>query len=209
MPEVRGAGAAAPPARGGSVAGGAGRRRELEPISATARSRRSERWPLHGRIRRACDPMVWAVRPSATGVASGWLALLDIQPRQRRRSSWAASGSRHACSARAPATEAMFLLLRLAADELGYRRLVWKCNALNAPSRRAAERLGFTYEGRHRMHMVVKGPQPRHRLVQHRRGRMAAAAATRWRPGWTRRIISRTARRNIALPCCAGSVPVG
>ena len=57
------------------------------------------------------------------------------------------------------ATEAIFLMLKLAADELGYRRLVWKCNALNAPSKRAAERLGFTYEGRHRMHMVVKGRQ--------------------------------------------------
>ncbi|HET8997227.1 MAG TPA: GNAT family protein, partial [Acetobacteraceae bacterium] len=57
------------------------------------------------------------------------------------------------------ATEAMFLLLHLAADECGYRRLVWKCNALNAASRRAAERLGFSYEGRHRMHMVVKGRQ--------------------------------------------------
>ncbi len=55
------------------------------------------------------------------------------------------------------ATEAVYLLLKLAADDLGYRRLVWKCNALNAPSKRAAERLGFTYEGRHRMHMVVKG----------------------------------------------------
>jgi RimJ/RimL family protein N-acetyltransferase len=55
------------------------------------------------------------------------------------------------------ATEAMFLPLKLAADDLGYRRLVWKCNALNAPSKRAAERLGFTFEGTHRMHMVVKG----------------------------------------------------
>jgi RimJ/RimL family protein N-acetyltransferase len=51
----------------------------------------------------------------------------------------------------------MFILLRHAADELGYRRLVWKCNALNEPSRRAAERLGFTYEGTLRAHMVVKG----------------------------------------------------
>jgi len=42
---------------------------------------------------------------------------------------------------------------------LGYRRLVWKCNALNAPSKRAAERLGFVYEGQHRKHMVVKGRQ--------------------------------------------------
>jgi hypothetical protein len=51
----------------------------------------------------------------------------------------------------------MFLPLRHAADDLGYRRLVWKCNALNAPSRRAADRLGFSFEGVHRAHLVVKG----------------------------------------------------
>jgi RimJ/RimL family protein N-acetyltransferase len=51
----------------------------------------------------------------------------------------------------------MFMLLRLAADDLGYRRLTWKCNALNAPSVRAAGRLGFTYEGTLRSHVVVKG----------------------------------------------------
>jgi RimJ/RimL family protein N-acetyltransferase len=55
------------------------------------------------------------------------------------------------------ATEAMFLLAREAFDGLGYRRLEWKCNALNAPSRRAAERLGFRFEGVFRQHMVVKG----------------------------------------------------
>jgi RimJ/RimL family protein N-acetyltransferase len=55
------------------------------------------------------------------------------------------------------ATEAMFLLMRHAMDDLGYRRLVWKCNALNMPSRRAAARLGFIYEGTHRAHLVVKG----------------------------------------------------
>jgi RimJ/RimL family protein N-acetyltransferase len=55
------------------------------------------------------------------------------------------------------ATEAIFLLARQAFDELGYRRLEWKCNALNAPSRRAAERFGFTYEGVFRKHQVVKG----------------------------------------------------
>ncbi len=89
------------------------------------------------------DPMAWAVRPVSAGAASGWLTLMDVQaghvaielghvwfsPRMQRTR---------------VATEAMFLLLRLAADELGYRRLVWKCNALNAPSRRAAERLGST-----------------------------------------------------------------
>ena len=55
------------------------------------------------------------------------------------------------------ATEAIYLLARRAFDELGYRRLEWKCNALNAPSRRAAERFGFTFEGVFRRHMVVKG----------------------------------------------------
>jgi RimJ/RimL family protein N-acetyltransferase len=54
------------------------------------------------------------------------------------------------------ATEAIFLLARHAFDELGYRRLEWRCNALNAKSRRAAERFGFTFEGIFRNHMVVK-----------------------------------------------------
>jgi RimJ/RimL family protein N-acetyltransferase len=102
------------------------------------------------------DPIFWVVRPVATGVASGWLTLMEIDapsaaielgniwfgPRMQRTRA---------------ATEAMFLLLRRAADELGYRRLVWKCNALNAASIRAAGRLGFTAEGVLRAHKVVKG----------------------------------------------------
>jgi RimJ/RimL family protein N-acetyltransferase len=55
------------------------------------------------------------------------------------------------------ATEAIYLLMRHVFDDLGYRRLEWKCNALNAASRRAAERFGFTFEGVFRKHMVVKG----------------------------------------------------
>jgi RimJ/RimL family protein N-acetyltransferase len=55
------------------------------------------------------------------------------------------------------ATEAMFLMSQHVFDDLGYRRYEWKCNALNLPSRRAAERFGFTYEGVFRQHMVVKG----------------------------------------------------
>jgi RimJ/RimL family protein N-acetyltransferase len=54
------------------------------------------------------------------------------------------------------ATEAIYLLTAPAFDELGYRRLEWKCNALNQASRRAAERFGFTFEGVFRHHMVVK-----------------------------------------------------
>jgi RimJ/RimL family protein N-acetyltransferase len=102
------------------------------------------------------DPMFWAIRPVATGVASGWLSLMNIEPKNAAielGGIWFAPRMQRTRAA----TEAMFLLLRLAADDLGYRRLVWKCNALNEASRRAAERLGFTYEGRHRAHMVVKG----------------------------------------------------
>ncbi len=55
------------------------------------------------------------------------------------------------------ATEAIYLLMRHAFDDLGYRRVEWKCNALNAASRRAAERFGFAFEGVFRKHMVVKG----------------------------------------------------
>ena len=102
------------------------------------------------------DPMAWAVRPVATGVVSGWLTLMDIQPGNAAielGNIWFAPRMQRTRAS----TEAMFLLLKLAADDLGYRRLVWKCNALNAPSRRAAERLGFTYEGELRAHLVVRG----------------------------------------------------
>jgi RimJ/RimL family protein N-acetyltransferase len=102
------------------------------------------------------DPMAWAIRPVTTGMVSGWLALMNIQPRHSAIELGHVWFSPRLQRTRA-ATEAIFLMLRLAADELGYQRLVWKCNALNIPSKRAAERLGFTYEGRHRKHMVVKG----------------------------------------------------
>ena len=55
------------------------------------------------------------------------------------------------------ASEAIYLLARHAFDDLGYRRVEWKCNALNAASRRAAERFGFSFEGVFRKHQVVKG----------------------------------------------------
>ena len=55
------------------------------------------------------------------------------------------------------ATDAMYVMVRHVFDDLGYRRYEWKCNALNEPSRRAAVRLGFTFEGVFRQHMVIKG----------------------------------------------------
>jgi RimJ/RimL family protein N-acetyltransferase len=55
------------------------------------------------------------------------------------------------------ATDAQFLLARYVFETLGYRRYEWKCDALNTASRRAAERLGFTFEGIFRQHMIIKG----------------------------------------------------
>ncbi len=102
------------------------------------------------------DPMAWAVRPVSTGVVSGWLTLMEIEPANAAielGNIWFAPRMQRTRAG----TEAMLILLRLAADDLGYRRLVWKCNALNAPSRRAADRLGFAFEGVLRAHKVVKG----------------------------------------------------
>jgi len=53
-------------------------------------------------------------------------------------------------------TEAQYLFARHVFDDLGYRRYEWKCNDLNAPSKRAALRLGFSFEGVFRQHMIVK-----------------------------------------------------
>jgi RimJ/RimL family protein N-acetyltransferase len=55
------------------------------------------------------------------------------------------------------ATEAIYLMIRHCFDDLGVRRLEWKCDSLNAPSRRAAERFGFAFEGIFRQHLIVKG----------------------------------------------------
>jgi len=102
------------------------------------------------------DPLFFAIVDRATGRAVGRAAYLRIQP---------AAGSIEVGSiAFAPAlqrtpaaTEAMFLMMQRAFDELGYRRYEWKCDALNEPSRRAAERLGFSYEGLFRQALVYKG----------------------------------------------------
>lgn len=102
------------------------------------------------------DAVAWAIRPLSTGVASGWLTLMDIQPKNAAieiGNIWFGPSMQRTRAS----TEAIFLALRLAMDDLGYRRMVWKCNSLNAPSRCAAQRLGFTYEGLLRAHMVTKG----------------------------------------------------
>ena len=101
------------------------------------------------------DPFSYAVLDRSGG-AIGIATLMEIRPAMR------VIEIGHIVYApelqRTPlATEAQFLLARYVFEVLGYRRYEWKCNALNAPSRRAAERLGFTFEGILRQHMVAKG----------------------------------------------------
>lgn len=102
------------------------------------------------------DPLFFAIVDAATGKAVGYATLMRIDPANRVVEVGNIMFS--PVMQRTPgATEAMYLLARTVFDDLGYRRYEWKCNALNAPSRRAAERLGFTFEGVFRQHMIVKG----------------------------------------------------
>lgn len=88
--------------------------------------------------------------------ASGWASLMRIVPQHGVIEVGNVLFSPTLQRSRA-ATEAMYLMAHHVFETLGYRRYEWKCNALNAASRRAAERLGFTYEGIFRQHMVVRG----------------------------------------------------
>jgi RimJ/RimL family protein N-acetyltransferase len=101
------------------------------------------------------DPLFVTIVDKASGRASGMASFLRIVPADgviEIGHIWFAPTLQRTSQA----TEAIFLLMREAFD-LGYRRLEWKCNALNAPSRRAALRFGFTFEGIFRQHMIVKG----------------------------------------------------
>ncbi len=101
------------------------------------------------------DPMLFAIVDSASGLPSGVAGYLRITP----AAGSIEIGHLHFSPRlqRTPmATEALFLLMR-EAFALGYRRLEWKCDSLNQPSRRAAIRLGFSYEGTFRQATVVKG----------------------------------------------------
>jgi RimJ/RimL family protein N-acetyltransferase len=102
------------------------------------------------------DPLFFAIIDRASGLATGHATLMRIDPANRVIE---VGGILYApvLQRTRGATEAMYLLARHVFDELGYRRYEWKCNALNEPSRRAALRLGFSFEGIFRQHMIVKG----------------------------------------------------
>lgn len=102
------------------------------------------------------DPIFYSIRSHETGRVCGQTSFLDIHAQngvieighiwfgpelQRTRG----------------ATETLFLMIKQAMDDLGYRRMQWRCNALNARSRQAARRLGFRFEGIFYNHLIFKG----------------------------------------------------
>jgi RimJ/RimL family protein N-acetyltransferase len=104
---------------------------------------------------KAVDPHYFAILDNASGRAAGYASLMRIDS---PNCVIEVGGIMYtpAMQGTPGATEAQYLLARYVFEELGYRRYEWKCNALNAPSRRAAERFGFTFEGIFRQHMIVK-----------------------------------------------------
>jgi RimJ/RimL family protein N-acetyltransferase len=104
----------------------------------------------------ALDRVWYAICDGATGEAVGKATYLDIQPLAgviEIGGIWFAPSFARSRGA----TEALFLMLAYAMDDLGYRRMQWRCNALNQKSRAAARRLGFRFEGVWYNHMIVKG----------------------------------------------------
>jgi RimJ/RimL family protein N-acetyltransferase len=104
----------------------------------------------------ANSAVLLAIVPVKTGQAAGWASYMRIDPAHGAIEVGNVMFSPTLQRTR-EATEAMYLMARHVFEDLGYRRYEWKCNAENEPSRRAAVRLGFTFEGIFRQHMVVKG----------------------------------------------------
>jgi len=102
------------------------------------------------------DAAVYAVISKRTGRVEGRQSLMRITPEQQcieiGAIYWGPAISRSAVT-----TEANFLFAEYAFEQLGYRRYEWKCDALNAPSRAAAQRFGFTFEGHFRRAAINKG----------------------------------------------------
>jgi RimJ/RimL family protein N-acetyltransferase len=102
------------------------------------------------------DPLFFAILAGPADRALGYASYLRIEPAHRVIEVGSILFT-PALQKTAAATEAMYLMARHAFEDLGYRRYEWKCDALNQPSRRAALRLGFQFEGIFRQHMIVKG----------------------------------------------------
>ncbi len=104
----------------------------------------------------SADPLFFTILHAASGEPAGYCSLMRMEPAHRvievGNILYLPSLQRTAGG-----TEAMYLLARYVFEDLEYRRYEWKCDSRNEPSRRAALRYGFTFEGIFRQHMIVKG----------------------------------------------------
>ncbi len=107
-------------------------------------------------VAKGADPVFHAIVDRATGKAAGVASFMRLDPPNGVIEVGHINYS-PLLQRKPAATEAMFLMMRRAFDELGYRRYEWKCDSLNGPSRAAALRLGFQYEGLFRQAVVYKG----------------------------------------------------
>jgi RimJ/RimL family protein N-acetyltransferase len=109
-----------------------------------------------GERARSRDPLFFAIVDQASGAASGMASYLNIVPANgciEIGHIWFAPPLQKTKAA----TEAIFLMIRHAFEDLACRRVEWKCDSLNEASKRAAVRFGFSYEGTFRQHMIIKG----------------------------------------------------
>lgn len=117
---------------------------------------RAEFQPWLERVEASEDPLYFVCIDKATGKVAGRQTFLRIDPAngviEIGHIHWGPLMQR-----KPAATEAQFLFMRYIFDELGYRRWEWKCNNHNEPSKRAAARFGFSFEGLFRQAMVIKG----------------------------------------------------
>jgi RimJ/RimL family protein N-acetyltransferase len=123
------------------------------PYGPFARRAEFEAW-LNGTCL-SDDPLFFAIVDAVSGAAVGMASYLNIKPLHATVEVGHVHFSRSMQRSRI-ATEAMYLMMGHA-FAAGYRRYEWKCDVLNARSRRAARRFGFSYEGVFRQHMVVRG----------------------------------------------------
>ena len=117
---------------------------------------RAEFQPWLEKAQASEDPLYFACIDKASGRVAGRQTFLRIDPAngviEIGHIHWGPLMQR-----KPAATEAHYLFMKYIFDELGYRRWEWKCNNRNEPSKRAAERFGFKFEGVFRQHMVIKG----------------------------------------------------
>ncbi len=108
------------------------------------------------RLARSEDPLHYTIVDAETAKPVGTAALMRIDPVHGAIEVGSIAYAPRLKRTRA-GTEAMYVLMRLVFDDLGYRRYEWKCDSLNGPSRAAAQRYGFTFEGVFRRAIVYKG----------------------------------------------------